>query len=209
MHLQYHLRLQTFCLHASVNANHRYLYDVGSTTLNGRVDGVSLCISTNYRVVRVDVWKRTTTLEDSLRVTSLASHLDAFVHVGFHARICREVFVDELLGFSPRNAHPLSKSEGTYAVDDAEIGRLGFASLVRSDLLQRLLKDFSSSCSMNVVALQEGFYKVLVLTEMRHNPQLDLAVVGTEKELSGIRNEGFSHFLALRVSNRNVLQVRI
>ena len=62
---------------------------------------------------------------------------------------------------------------------------------------------------MNIVALQEGLNQVLVFAEVRHDAQLDLAVIGAEEKLSGIRYERLAHLFSLGIANGDVLQIGV
>ena len=62
---------------------------------------------------------------------------------------------------------------------------------------------------MYIVAMGEGLYEVGVLTQMSHDAQFYLAVVGAEEEFSLIGDKGFAHLLSQRVTYGNVLQIGV
>ena len=55
VYLQDHLASDAFGLEAVVNANHGHFDDIGSSTLNGGVDGVALGKAPHGGILRVDV----------------------------------------------------------------------------------------------------------------------------------------------------------
>ena len=55
--------------------------------------------------------------------------------------------------------------------------------------------------------MQEGVDHDRVVGEVRHQPQLDLRVVGRQEQTSGIGYEGTAYAAALFLAYRNVLQV--
>ena len=63
VYLENHLASDTLGLEALEDMYHRHLDDVGCGTLNGGVDGISLCKTSDGGVVRVDVWQITATPE--------------------------------------------------------------------------------------------------------------------------------------------------
>ena len=62
---------------------------------------------------------------------------------------------------------------------------------------------------MNVVAVAEGLDEVGIPTEVCHDAQLYLTVIGTEEEFALIGYERLAHLLAQSVTHRYVLQVRV
>ena len=57
VYLENHLALDAFSLETLEDMNHCYLDDVGSSTLDGRIDGVTLGKASHHAVGGVDVWQ--------------------------------------------------------------------------------------------------------------------------------------------------------
>ncbi len=62
---------------------------------------------------------------------------------------------------------------------------------------------------MDVVTLNEGFNHVGITTQMRHDTEFDLRVIGREKLTSWFRDKCLAYFPSVLVANWNVLQIRI
>ena len=62
---------------------------------------------------------------------------------------------------------------------------------------------------MNVVALSEGLYHVFVGTEMCHDTQLNLTIVGREEKASFFGDEGTANLLAVVAAHWDVLQIGV
>ena len=135
--------------------------------------------------------------------------LDASGHVFLDFRISFEIAVDQLLGFSARDAESLRKAEGRDAVDDAEVGGFGLATLVARHFFDGLVEDARGGGGVNVVAGVEVGDHVLVAAEVSHDAQLDLRIVGAEEGAILVGHEGFANFAAVFSANGNVLQVGI
>ena len=66
------------------------------------------------------------------------------------------------------------------------------------------------SSGMNVHAIPECLYKMLVLTEMSHDPQFYLGIVSRYDEaVCRTCHEGFSDFLSTLRPDRDILEVRV
>ena len=63
VYLENHLALDAFSLETLEDMNHCHLDDVGSSALNGGIDGVTFCKTTHHAVGGVDVWQVATTSE--------------------------------------------------------------------------------------------------------------------------------------------------
>ena len=62
---------------------------------------------------------------------------------------------------------------------------------------------------MDVLTAKEGLYQVLILTEVCHDAQFYLTIVGREEQLSVVGYEGLAHLLAHGVAHRDILQVGV
>ena len=177
--------------------------------MDGRVDGVSLGITAHHGVVREDVGQVAFALRDGLHVALPAGFLDAVFHVGLHVRVGTEVLIDKLLGLAAVHAHALGQPEGRYAVDDAEVGRLGLRALGAGHLGDGLLVDFGGRGGVDVVSLAKRLQHVRVLAQVGHDAQLDLRIVGREELTAVVGDERLAYLLAVFVAHGDVLQVRV
>ena len=73
-----------------------------------------------------------------------------------------EIAVDELFGLVARDFQSLSKSKYGNTVDDAEVGAFGLRALIATHLVDGFLVDVGSGGSVDVVAVLESAYHVLV-----------------------------------------------
>ena len=148
-------------------------------------------------------------MEDGFHISVFARHLYASVHVFLDLRVGFKIPVYQFFGFLTGNVHTLRQPEDGDAVDDAEVGCLGFAAHIGGYVINIHLIYFGGSGGMNVITAEEGINHILVLAQMCHDAQFDLRVVGREELASVIGDEGFADFLAVLVTNGYVLQVRI
>ena len=120
-----------------------------------------------------------------------------------------EIVIYDALRIVSGNSEPLRQSECGYAVDDAEIGCLGYASLLGSDLVQSNTENLGRRHRVNVLVGAEGFHKVAVAAQVGHNPEFNLGVVsGNDDPVGSGWHKCASDFLASLRSHRYVLQVR-
>ena len=63
VYLENHLALDAFSLETLEDMNHCHLDDVGSSPLDGCIDGVTLSKASHHAIGAVDVWKIATTTE--------------------------------------------------------------------------------------------------------------------------------------------------
>ena len=174
MHLQNHFRLDALAAEALVDVHHGNLDDVGSRSLYRSIDGVALGKVANGGVVRRDVGQIAATMEERFGVAVLACQFLRLLHIGLNVGECLEISVDELLGFVAAYLQSLSQSEHRDAVYDAEVGALGFGSLVATHVFYLLLIYTCGCGGVDVVALAERFNHVLVARQMRHDAQFNL-----------------------------------
>ena len=136
--------------------------------------------------------------------------MDRCVHVGFDARIGGEVAVDQLAGFGAGDGEALGQAKGGDAVDDAKVGRLGTAAHVGGDLLGGDAEDLGGCGGVDVGTVAEGVGHVFVATEVGHDAQFDLRIVGRKEDGFGIvGGEGFADLAAQFLAHGDVLQVRV
>ena len=209
VHLQYHLGAHPFGLQSLLYAYHGPLDDIGRAALYGSIDGIALGISPHHSIIAVDVGQITSALAECLGVSLLTRHLYAVRHVLAHPGVGGKVSVDELLGLGAGHSHSFCQSKGTDAIDDSKIGCLGLASLIGGHILDILVEDFGRCGCMYIVAMGEGLYEVGVLTQMSHDAQFYLAVVGTEEEFSLIGDKGFAYLFAQGITYGDILQIGV
>ena len=174
VYLQDHLAFQLLRLKTLVDADHCQLDDIGRAALDRGVDGVALGITADNGVARVDIRQVTFPFEDGLDIAVLASGLDALVHVFLDSRIGLEITLDQLFRFGSGNAEPFGQSEGRDAIDDTEVGGLRLATHVARHLIERDAIDLGCRGGVDIHAALEGLDHVRILTEVRHDAQLDL-----------------------------------
>ena len=153
----------------------------------------------------VDVGQGTAAMEDGLGVTLFACHGNTSFHIFLHARIGLEITVDKLLCFAPATPKTLCQTKGTDAIDDAEIGGFGSSALVGRNFRYVLMEDLCCRGGMDVLTAKEGLYQVFVLTEVCHDAQFYLTIVGREEQLSVVGDEGLTHLLAHGIAYRDIL----
>ena len=174
MYLQDHLALQLLCLETLVDADHRQLDDIGRAALDRGVDGVAFGITADNGVARVDIRQVTFPFEDGLDIAVLASGLDALVHVFLDSRIGLEITLDQLLRLGSGNTESFGQAEDRDTIDDTEVGGLRLATHVARHLIERDAIDLGCRGGVDIHAALEGLDHVRILTEVRHDAQLDL-----------------------------------
>ena len=183
VHLQNHLRADSFAAERFGDMHHRDLHDVGRTALNRGVDGIAFGQPARHGIARRDVVQVTPPPEDRRHVTHLARPLDHMLHILLHLGVGGEIALYDLFGLLARNVEPLAQPEGRDAVDDAEIGRLGLASLVARHRIDRFAEEPRGRRGMDVLAVLECRDQRLVAAQMRHQAQLDLTVIGRQQHM--------------------------
>ena len=209
MHLQEHLCAKSLCAHSCIDADHCYLHDVGSRSLYGSIHGVALGISSHHGIAAVDVGEVASAPERRFHVSLLTRHVDTSVDIGLHARIRLEIVFDELLRLLPSHAHPLGKPESGDSVYDAEVGSLCLSTLVLRHVADVLVEDARRRCRVDVGARVKRLDECGILAQVRHDAQLNLAVVGSKEHLSLLRHEGTANLASVLASHGYVLQVRV
>ena len=190
--------------------DHGQLDHIGRRALDRSIDGIALSESANGGIVAVDVAEVPPSSQKGFRVSRLFGFLDGAVHVLLDERILHEIIVDDGRGLFSGNVEPFGESEGADAVYDAEVDHLGFTAHVTVDFLQAYAEDLGGGGGMNVQVLSEGFEHTGILTEVRHDAQLDLGVVGGQQYMCRIAGyECFAYFSSPGCTDRDILQVGI
>ena len=209
VHLHDHLRLQTTLLEFAVDGDHGDLDDVGSSALHRCVHGVAFGKSTDGSVMRNDVRQVTLAPEQRLYIQMFARESFLRLDERLNLRERRKIVVDKLLGFGARAVELLREPERRYAVQDTEVGGLGFAALLFGDLLNGHPEDLRRRGSVDILSAAESGEQMLVLREVRHEPEFDLRVVGTQDLAALIGNHRTADELSALRTDRQVLHVRV
>ena len=123
--------------------------------------------------------------------------------------IALEILVDEELRRGALDAELLRETERAHAVDEPEIHRLDVATLFRRDFGQGNGEDLRRGRAMDVGAIAERAHERGVARKMRHDPQLDLRIVGGHDTMPRRRDERLADPTPLGRAHRDVLQIRI
>ena len=103
----------------------------------------------------------------------------------------------------------MGQAKSGYSVNNTEISGFGISPLVFGDFFYRQTVYFRSRSRVDILTGTECRKHVFVLAEMRHEPQLDLAVIGGEEQTSLIGNNRFADEPPALGAYRQVLQIRI
>ena len=210
MHLQYHLALELPLLHLLEHLHHRNLDEVGGGALDGRVDGVALRRLAQQSVLRVDVADIAAATQQCLYIEVFAGELQRVVQILRDFRETAVVIGDELAGVGLRNLQAVGQPEGGDAVQDAEVDRLGGAPHILGHLILRHAEDVRSHRRVDVLAALEGLYHPLVATDVRHDAQLNLRIVGGQDNVVFVGgHESLADVATPLGAHRDVLQVRV
>ena len=93
MYLKYHFGLYIFRLKALVYAYHSCLDNIGCTSLDRSIDGISFGISAHNRISGIDIRKISFTAEYGFNISLPAGKVDAFVHIFLYLGISFEIAV--------------------------------------------------------------------------------------------------------------------
>ena len=98
-------------------------------------------------------------------------------------RISLEILLDIFRRLFLGNAQILTQTEGTDAVNDTEIDRLGVAPLQVRHLLERCVEHLGGGNPVNVLLHAVCFNELFVVGHMRQNPQLNLGVIRIHEKI--------------------------
>ena len=107
------------------------------------------------------------------------------------------------------DAELCGKSECAHAVDQAEVHRLDVAALLRRHLVDRHAENFSRVRAVDIRTFGEGFEQRGIPGQMRHDPQLDLRIVGRYQHVARRRDERLANPPSFSGTHRNILQIRV
>ncbi|CRI63432.1 hypothetical protein THIOKS11320081 [Thiocapsa sp. KS1] len=209
VYLHDHPNRRSLGLDPMVRRDHGALDDVGGRALHGRVDGGPLGGGAATLVAVPDLGQIKPPAEQGLDIAVLARLGAGALHEVFDPRIALEITIHVFLCRTPLDAELLGEPEGGHAVDKTEVDRLGRAALLPGDRLGCKAEDLGGGRAMDIEPAREGREQTLVAREMRHDPQLDLRVVGGEQEVSRLGDEGAADPATLVGADRDVLQIRV
>src|SRR5574344_429949 len=152
-----------------MDVDHGNLDDICCTSLYWGVDGVPLGESPDGSVVRIDIRQISAAFEYGFYVSLTLGYLDVLLHVVFYLWICLEITVDEFFCLFTVSLQSFGKSENSDAVDNAEVGALGFSALVVRHLFYIFFVNFGSCCCMDVMPFVEGFNHIVITAQMCHH----------------------------------------
>lgn len=207
MHLQKHPGAvgQACILQGRLHADHGAADDIGCGPLNRRIDRGAFVEGAHGRVRRADFRVVRSAPEDRLDIAVLAGKGLGRIHIVADTGEALEILLDVIAGFGPLDRQLVGKAEGRYAVDDAEVDRLGAAADFARHALDGNTEHFRCRHGMDIDAVGEGLAQLRNVGDMGENPQFDLAVVGRNELVAGGRDEGRADLAAFRGAYRYVL----
>ncbi len=209
MHLQDHPRIQPAVGQPGVHGDHGALDDVCRRALHRGVDRGAFGAAAQGRVLGIDVRHIQPTAEQGFDEALLGGLGAGALHVLEHAGVLGEIAIDVGLRLLAIDADLLGQAECAHAVDQAEVDRLGAASLVDGDLSQVHTEHFRCRGAVHVQIVLEGMQQAFVLGQVGHDAQFDLGIVGSQQTIPRRGDERLTDAAAFGGADRNVLQVRI
>mmetsp|Transcript_553 Transcript_553/g.1773 ORF Transcript_553/g.1773 Transcript_553/m.1773 type:complete len:288 (-) Transcript_553:19-882(-) len=177
-----------------MDRDHGQLHHVGGASLDGRVDSLTFSPCTPLPVVRAASLDLASAARDSAdKAIGMDLSLDPVSPCSDALELSEERLL-EAFCFCLRYAMPFGQFLVTHAVDYPEARGLGKVSFLRRDLIHMLLGKLRSNLFVNVPAgLRKEGSKTLILTKLRQNPHLNLAVIDSQQGPSPRRDKGLSH----------------
>ena len=131
------------------------------------------------------------------------------VHVAPHPGKALEITVDVVARGGVVDTQGFGQTKGAHAINQAEVDHLGIAALLTADLIRPQAKHLSRRGAVHIQPLMKGTQQGLVFAQMRHDAQLNLAVVGARNAPAFGCHEGLSHPSSLGGADRDILQIRV
>ena len=209
MDLHDHAGAALLFIEDALHLHHAELDQVGRRALHGRVDGGAFGAGAARPVGRVDFGQVEPATKHGADIALCPGLLAGALHVVPDARIALEIARDVVFGRRVVNAQVARQAKGAHAVDQAEVDHLGKAALFAVDLLHRHAEHLGGGGAVYVEPFVEGAQQGFVLADVRHDAQLDLAVVCTRDQAARRGHEGFAHTPAFGRADRDVLQVGV
>ena len=119
-------------------------------------------------------------------------------------RIRLEILLDIGLCLFPADAEILAQTERTDAVYDTEVDRLRISSLQRCYLFKRHMEHFRCRHAVDILRLAVRLDQVFIARHMGQHAELNLGIVGIQKDTARLWHEGFPDQTAKLHPHRNV-----
>ena len=188
----YHSYLDNICRRALYRAIHCHTFTKGSEWLFGRFQLCYISTSTKY----------------GSNVTVLIRLFYSAFEVRVYGRIACKIIGNISLGLSHRYAEILRQRIFAYTVHNAEIDRFGALSQFTCNIININVKYLCRRARVNILTVDKRLYHMIVLGNSGKQAQLDLRIVGVNKNVSLIFGYEISAQLASKLcSDGNVLQV--
>ncbi|CAK7285478.1 hypothetical protein SGPA1_31351 [Streptomyces misionensis JCM 4497] len=208
--LEQHPGLQFRGSQRVVHLEHGDLDDVGGRALDRRVEGHALGGLAALAVVAVEVGQIAAAAEEGRRVARGPGLVHRAAQIVPDAAEPLEVGVHQGAGLGRLDVQLLGEAEGGQAVGQAVRHRLDLAAHLRVHGGLRDAEDLGGGGGVQVLTGGERPDQALVLGEVGHHPQLDLAVVGGHQGLEALADdEAAPDGPALVGAHRDVLEVRV
>src|SRR3954463_10144031 len=136
------------------------------------------------------IWRRAA--EERAPVPVLLGLRDRVLHELGDGREALEVAIDELLRLLLRDPQAVGEAVGGEPVDDPVVDHLGLGAHADVELVGRELEDGARGLGVHVLAAGEDVPEDLFVGDVGEDAQLDLAVVDTEQDVAGLRDEAGS-----------------
>ncbi len=201
--------LEPLGLQPVVATEHRDLHDVRGGSLDDRVDRQPLAQLSRLALARPKLGDRSTPAQQGRDVARCGGPLDHPLTEPPDRREAFQVGRDEFLALGPGNVEPVGQPEPGKAIDDPEVDHLRAGALGVVDLVRLDVEDLGGRCAMDVKALAEEALQHLVLSHLRQDPELDLAVVGRNHQVSLAGHEATPDRASQLGPDGNVLQVGV
>ena len=121
-----------------------------------------------------------------------------------------EVRLDQFPPFAHGNAQFLAHAKRSGSVHDTEIDNLRSAAHIRLNIVQGDAKYQAGRPGMNILAILESGDQSGVLTQMGHNAQFNLRIVGRQDlPTRFLSTECFADFASLFIPDGNILKIGI
>ena len=125
--------------------------------------------------------------------------------IGADAGEAFEIAVDHRLRLVGGNTQSPGEPPAADAIEDGEVDRLGAAAGVAINHAEHLHR----GAGMDVFAGGEGLLELGDIGHVGSETQLDLTVIGSEQDVSGLGDKGVTNLAANFSADRDVLQVRL
>ena len=212
MDLQQHPRAQVVLAQGPVHADHGLLDDVRRRTLDGGVQRHALRGLAGLAVVAREVREVAAAPVDRLGVALGAGFLDDAAQEVPHTAEAFEVAAHHGAGLVHADVQLLGQAVGTEPVHQAVAHGLDLGTHLRGDVLRGHVEHAGTHEAVQVLATAERLDQALVPGQVRHDPHLDLGVVGGHEALErtlGVlaHHEHVADALTLFGAHGDVLQV--